>query len=391
MGYRMSGEKATILIVDDEKSIREVIKRKLEEKNYKCASVSNGDEALEKLSSQSFELIFIDIRMPGISGMDLLARIRKEYPDIAAVMLTAVSSMDTAIEAMKLGAYDYIIKPFENDALVMRVERALDRRRLSLENIAYQKHLEELVEYQVGQIRHYYRQAIEALAQQDIPIDKLDATISKEYVEAAFQNNEDKAHKTINFEYALQTARMLAMMSEMHESYASGHSERVSLLAREIAAQLNLSEKEIQNIQLAAIVHDVGKIVIPDHILFKKGKLTAAELTEIKRHPKATVDIIRYADYFKEIVPMVESHHEWYNGGGYPGKLSGKDIPLGARILAVADAYDAMACPRPHRPRFSDDEAAQALREGAGQQWDPEVVNALLRALSREPVPIESP
>ena len=386
----MSEKKAAILVVDDEESLREVISRKLQSEGYECVRASSGEEALKALAKRSFDLVLSDIRMPGMSGMDLLTQIRSEHADMAVMMLTAVSSMETAVEAMKIGAYDYVIKPFETDDLVMRVDRALERRRLALENMAYQKSLEQLVEHQVGQIRHYYRQAIEALAQQEIPIEKLDATVHLGMSQQNEQNSQSNQIQGSNkFEDALQTARALALMAEMHETYASGHSERVSLLAREIAAQLNCTVKEIQDIHLAAILHDIGKIVIPDHILFKKGKLSAAELSEIQRHPAATVDIIRHVNYFNELIPIIESHHEWYNGEGYPGKLCGNDIPLGARVIAVADAYDAMACPRPHRPRFTDDEAAQALREGAGEQWDTEVVNALLRALARETITLE--
>lgn len=384
----MNTERAKILIVDDERSLREVISRKLQIEGYKCESAADGSEALEKLPTQDFGLVLVDVRMPGMSGMELLAKIKNNYPDIAVMMLTAVSSMETAVESMKLGAFDYVIKPFENDDLTMRVERALERRRLTLENIAYQKSLEQLVEYQVGQIRHYYRQAIEALAQQEIPLERLNATVCSG-AEYNIQNSNLAVKRLSDFENALQTARVLALMAEMHESYASGHSERVSLLSTEIAKQLKCPEKGIKDVQLAGILHDVGKIVIPDHILYKKGKLTSAELAEIKRHPRATVDIIRHIDYFNEIIPIVESHHEWYDGNGYPGKLSRNDIPIGARIIAVADAYDAMACPRPHRPRYSDDEAAQALRDGAGKQWDPEVVNALLKALARETITTE--
>ena len=376
---------ATILVVDDEESLREVVSRKLQTEGYKCVLVTNGEDALTAMSTQHFDLVLSDIKMPGMSGMELLSHIREENADMAVIMLTAVSSMETAVEAMKLGAYDYVIKPFETDDLVMRVSRALERNRLTKDNRAYQDNLLNIVEHQVSQIRHFYRQAIESLSRQEIPLEKLDATINPELTYPA---GCDEKSGTNNFENALQTARVLALMAEMHEPYASGHSERVSLLARETAVQLNCSEEQIRNVQLAAIVHDIGNIVVPDHILFKRGKLTATELSEIKRHPAATADILRHLDYFIDTVTLVENHHEWFNGNGYPNRLKGTDIPLGARIIAVTDAYDAMACPRPHRPRYSDDEAAESLRNGAGEQWDPEVVNALLRALARETIVI---
>jgi len=142
--------------------------------------------------------------------------------------------------------------------------------------------------------------------------------------------------------------------------------------------------------QLAAMIHDIGKIVIPDHILFKPSHLTSAEYSEIKRHPAATGDIIRSVAYFQGIIPLIESHHEWYNGKGYPRKLTGENIPLGARILAVADAYDAMTCPRPYRPRLSNEDVVQALKKGAGTQWDPAVVDAFIQTIKRESRMLES-
>ena len=182
----------------------------------------------------------------------------------------------------------------------------------------------------------------------------------------------------------LQMARTLALAVEAREPHAHGHSERVALLATEIAIELDCPRELIREIQLAARLHDIGKIAIPDHVLFKPGRLTPAEFSEIKRHPTVAVEILRCLDHFHDIIPLIESHHEWYSGEGYPNKLKGEEIPLGARILAVADAYDAMTCPRPYRRRLSNEETAQVLRDEAGRQWDAGVVDAVLRVLERE-------
>ena len=376
-GSKMDEVKGTILIVDDEGSIRSGVSRKLQAEGYNCVTAADGNEALEKAAAQSFDLVLMDIRMPGISGMEVLPRIIADHPDTGVVMMTAVGDTQTAVEAMKLGAYDYVIKPFDVDNLVMRVQRALERRGLVLENRGHQLRLEQRVEQQVGQIRQCYSEAIQALAREEIALEKLSGAPG--------------TGKKADFEDVyLQMAMVLAQMAEMHEPYARGHSERVALLANEIALRLGCSDELIRNIQLAAIVHDIGKIVIPDHILFKPGRLTSAEYSEIKRHPIATVDIIRHVDHFKDIIPLVESHHEWYNGNGYPKKATGQNIPLGARILAIADAYDAMTCPRPHRPRLSNEDAVQALKKGAGTQWDPAVVDAFLKILKRESTMLET-
>ena len=182
----------------------------------------------------------------------------------------------------------------------------------------------------------------------------------------------------------LKMARTLALAVEAREPYAHGHSERVALLATEIAIELGCPGQLVREIQIAAVLHDIGKIVIPDHVLLKPGPLTPAEFSEIKMHPTAAVEILRCLDHFQDILPLIESHHEWYNGMGYPNKLKGEEIPLGARILAVADAYDAMTSPRPYRQRLTNEEAAQALKDGAGTQWDMGIVDDFLKILKRE-------
>ena len=367
----MDEGKGTILIVDDEESIRNAVARRLKTEGYKCMTAGDGKEALWKAFMQDFALVLLDIKMPGMSGMEVLSRMITDHPDTGVVMITAVGDSETAVEAMKQGAYDYVTKPFNLDDLVIRVERALERRGLVMVNRGYQLRLEQMVEQQTGQMRQYFHEAIEALAHEQMALEKLSGTLG--------------IGKKADFEDVyLQMATVLAQMVEMHEPYARGHSERVALLSNEIALRLGCSDQLIRDIRLAAMVHDIGKIAIPDHILFKPDHLTSAEYSEIKRHPTVTADIIRHVDYFQGIIPLVESHHEWYNGKGYPRKLIGKNIPLGARILAVADAYDAMTCPRPYRSRLSNEDAVQALKKGAGTQWDPAIVDVFLKILKRE-------
>ena len=182
----------------------------------------------------------------------------------------------------------------------------------------------------------------------------------------------------------LQMARTLALMAEMREPYARGHSERVSLLSNDIAVWLGCTPSQIREIQIAAILHDVGKVAVPDHILFKPGQLTVAEYNEVKRHPIASVEILSNLNCFDSILPIVEGHHEWYNGMGYPNRLKADGIQLEARILSVADAYDAMTSPRPHRSRLSNREAIEIIRDGAGTQWDPMVVYTFLEVVGQD-------
>ncbi len=364
----MEESEVAILVVDDEDAIRSMLTRKLELEGYHCEVAVDGKEALWRAFMRDFDLVLMDIKMPGLSGMEALPQMVTDHPDTCVIMITAVVDAKTAVEAMKFGAYDYVTKPFDLDDLGMRVRRALERRRLVLENREYQRHLEQKVKQQVEQVQEYYNQAIQALSREQIALDKLGG--------ASQQNGLGEAY--------LHMAESLALMAEAHEPYARGHSERVGLRASEIAIQLRCSEELVRQIKIAALLHDIGKVVIPDHVLFKPGLLTPAEYSEVKRHPTAAVEIINHVDYFKDVLTLIEAHHEWYNGKGYPKNLKAESIPLGARIMAVADAYDAMTCPRPYRPRLSNEEAVQILKKGAGSQWDPMVVEALFKVLERE-------
>ena len=373
----MHKDAGMMLIVDDEEPIRTSISRKLRAQGYNCATAADGEAALRKASAQDFDLVVLDIKMPGMSGMEVLFKIAIDHPDTCVVMLSAVSDIHTAVEAMRVGAYDYLTKPFDLEEVVVRVERALERRRLLLDNRQYQLQIEQKVERQTGVIREYCEQTIQALAREDIAVRRLTQSTNSE--------------NSVDFEAMnLRVARTLAVIAEMHEPYNRGHSERVSIFANDVTLQLGSSGEFIKNVRLAAIVHDIGKVVIPDHILFKAGPLTPAEYSQVKRHSTAAVDILQHLHYFGATLAMIESHHEWYNGKGYPRKLSGEDIPLGARIIAVADAYDAMTSPRPYRSSLSNEDTIKTLRKGAGKQWDPAVVDAFIQTLKREARMLES-
>ena len=370
----MEEAEVTILIVDDEDAIRSMLTRKLEGDGYCCEVASDGNEALWKAFMKDFDLVLMDIKMPGLSGMDALPQIVTDHPDTCVIMITAVVDAKTAVEAMKLGAYDYVTKPFDLDDLSMRVIRALERRRLVLENREYQRHLEQKVKQQVEQVEEYYNKAIQAISHEQVVLNKVGGEAQGDGLEEAY----------------LHMAESLALMAEAHEPYARGHSERVGLRASEIAVQLRCSDELVKRIKIAAMLHDIGKVAIPDHILFKSGLLTPAEYSEVKRHPTVAVEIINHTGHFKDVVSLIEAHHEWYNGKGYPKNLKAESIPLGARIMAVAHAYDAMTCPRPYRPRLSYEEAVQILKKGAGPQWDPMVVDALFKVLEGEAKVLEA-
>lgn len=330
----MTGEQATILITDDEAPIRGLLKQRLAGKGYRCLEACSAHRAVEELRKSEVALVILDIKMPGKSGVQLLSEIRADYPDTVVIMATAISDTSTAIHCMKLGAYDYITKPFNLDEVVLSVDKALEKRRLELENRDYQQHLEQKVEEQSGKIREAFFNAITALA------------------------------------YAL----------EAKDGYTSGHSWRVSEISVAIARELGLLWESVNRVELAGRVHDIGKIGMRESVLNKPGHLTDEEFQHVKYHPESGERILMPIVEDKEILRIVRHHHECYDGNGYPDGLSGDEIPLGARILAVADSYDAMTSERPYRRAMSVETARAEIERGKNTQFDPEVAEAFLRS-----------
>lgn len=323
---------AQVLIVDDESLVREMIARKLTEEGLICADAASGDEALQKLRSGNFDLVLLDIRMPHKSGLETLAEIKTAYPDIAVIIVTVVADIDVAIESMKRGAYDFIIKPIDFDVLALSVDRALEKRQLLLENRKYQRYLEQRVAEQTNKIRELFLSSVKSLV------------------------------------YAL----------EAKDIYTSGHSQRVADIAVEIALAMSVDEAQLAKIKLAGILHDIGKVGVPESILNKPGRLEKHEYDIVKTHSKLSEMILRSFITDEEILQAIRHHHERYDGGGYPDGLSGDAIPWLARILALADAYDAMASDRPYRKAIPYSQILAELEKGCGTQFDPQVLSVFL-------------
>jgi putative two-component system response regulator len=329
----MAERQGRILIVDDEAAVRQLLSRRVAREGYRCEEASTGDEALIKIKSNPVQLVILDIKMPGRSGIELLPEIKAAHPDIAVIMATAITDTSTAIQCMKQGAYDYITKPFNLDGVVLSIERALEKRKLELENRDYQQHLEQKVGEQAQKIRASFLNAITALV------------------------------------YAL----------EAKDKYTSGHSQRVAEISVAIAAELGLSQQDIEKIRLAGLIHDIGKIGVRESILNKSGRVNASEYQHILSHCDIGEHILTPIVEDEQILKAVRHHHERYDGTGYPDGLSGEQIPLGARILAVADTYDAIISGRPYREAESIQTACNEIQRHKGTQFDPEVVDAFLR------------
>ena len=329
----MTEKRDKILIIDDEEAIRRLIRSKLSAEGYKCEEASSAAQALDRLRDGEFGLVFLDIKMPGKSGIELLPEIKALYPDTAVIMATAMTEVSTAITCMRQGAYDYITKPLNLEELVLSAGRALEKRHLELENRDYQQHLEQKVEVQARKIRASFLSAITALA------------------------------------YAL----------EAKDKYTIGHSHRVSEISAAIAHELGVPPEEVEKVRLAGLTHDIGKIGVRESVLNKPAKLSDEEYQHVKSHPGMGEHILTPVMEEAGILEMVRHHHERYDGTGYPDRLANQQIPPGARLLAVSDCYDAMTSARSYRQALSAEAACAEIERCKGTQLDPQVAEAFLR------------
>ncbi|MGQ9618706.1 MAG: response regulator [Candidatus Aminicenantia bacterium] len=338
-------KKEKILIVDDEEGVRELLSDFLKTEGYICRTARDGKEALNMFKNNGFDLIISDIRMPEMGGIELLKNIRTLDDLIAVIMITAVKDINVAIEALTIGAYGYVIKPFKLQEILINVERALEKRRVILENINYQKNLETMVEKRTEELK---------MAMEEI---------SETY------------EKTLEaFVYALDT----------RDIETGFHSKRVEAFTIEIAKKWGISDREyLLDIGRGALIHDVGKIGVPDSILRKPSKLTEEEWAIMKKHPLFGYNIIKGIKKLRRPGKIVLFHHERFDGKGYPFQKKGREIPLEARIFAVADALDAMISDRPYRKAFPYEYAWEEIIRCSGTQFDPDIVE-LFKSISLE-------
>lgn len=328
-----------ILIVDDEQPIREVFVGLLERSGYRCIEAADGTQALERLQTVGCDLILSDILMPEMDGLQLLERIHQHDPDIPVVMVTAMHDLEAAIGALRSGAYDYLLKPFEKEQLYHSVRRALEHRRLIQENRRYQQQLEQLVAERTAQLT----QALRELEH--------------------------------SYDYTLEA---LGGALDLKDAETEGHSRRVTAYTIAIARAMGLDARTVRQIARGAFLHDIGKMGIPDAILRKPAPLTPEEEQLMRRHCEIGYQVLQNIPFLREAAEIVLSHQERYDGTGYPRGLRGKEIPLGARIFAIADALDAMLSDRPYRKGLPVSVAREEIRRCAGTQFDPEIVELFL-------------
>ena len=322
-----------ILVVDDEESVRYLLSRMLLRAGYECTLAGNAADARKFIKDRNFELILCDVAMPGESGIDFIRYVAAEYPDTATIMVTAVDDPEIAETALEVGIYGYTIKPFNANEMIINVRNSLRRRELEIADRAYLKNLEQKVEERTAELQETLRGVIDALT----------------------------------------------MTVEYRDPYTSGHQQRVSDLASAIAKEMGFPKDRIMGIRMAGALHDIGKIAIPVEILSKPGRLSKTEFELIKNHSQVGYDILNSIKFPWPLSQIVLQHHERMDGSGYPQGLSGEDILMEARIMAVADVVEAMASHRPYRPALGIDKALEEVSTNKGKIYDTEVVNACLR------------
>jgi putative nucleotidyltransferase with HDIG domain len=336
-----------ILVVDDEESIREVVCSMLGAAGYRCTPAVSGNAALDLLAAGAeFELMLSDLMMAEMQGDVLLERAKERFPDMPVIMVTAVSDLSVALGTLRTGAYDYLLKPFEREQLLNTVSRALENRRLRLENRAFQLHLESRVAEQTAQLRRV-----------NTDLQRANAELRKSYD---------------------ITLEALGDALDLKDAETEGHSKRVTAFTIAIARAMGLEDDEIRVIARGAFLHDIGKMAIPDSVLRKPGPLTQEEVMIMREHCLRGYQMVSKIPFLADAAEIVHAHQERWDGSGYPRGLRGDEIPLGARIFSIADTLDAITSDRPYRAAQSYQAAREEIERWSGRQFDPAIVQVFL-------------
>lgn len=320
---------ANVLVIDDDLGVRESLKMILKDK-FSVSTMSNVDEALDGLNHIKPEMIFLDIKMPSANGLDFLKQIRSLNSTIPIIMITAFPSTQTTITALRNGAFDYIIKPFQPSEILNVAEKAL-----------------------------HYR--IE-LSEKDRLVENLRMAVQQNF---------------------FSTAEALLLAIDAKDSYTAGHSKRVSQLFTYVAEELGIDKSRIEVLRYGAFLHDIGKIGVGDVVLAKPSFLTDEEYLIMKRHSEMGYKILEPIDFLKACLPIVRHHHEWYNGNGYPDRLKGDEIPFEASILSIVDAYDALTTDRHYHKKYSHQKACEIIKQGISIQFVPALAEKIITIITK--------
>ncbi|GAO35174.1 response regulator receiver [Sulfuricella sp. T08] len=360
-----AAEPATILFVDDEANILSSLKRLFRPLGYRIFIAESGAAGLQVFEQNPIDLVISDMRMPEMNGAEFLEKVRAKWPDAVRILLTGYADVTSTIAAINKGEiYRYIAKPWDDNDIVLTVKHALERKNLELEKLR-----------------------LEALTlKQNEALKDLNANLEAKVRERTEEVRQtmgflEVAHKQLKESY-LTSLKVFANLMELREGAMGGHSRRVADYARRLAQRLGLSDSEVQDVMFAGLLHDIGKIGLPDHLLHKPfSALTAEERAEVIKHPAIGQAALMALENMKEAARLIRSHHERFDGMGYPDGLSGIAIPRGARILAVANDYDAVQTGSVLSRRLTETEAREFLLEGRGKRYDPKVADVFLEML----------
>ncbi|MBI5588719.1 MAG: response regulator [Deltaproteobacteria bacterium] len=349
----MEDRKRNIFIVDDEEPIRKVMNTHLTKEGYSVIQSHGGSGVFAALESNSFDLVICDIRMPEVDGIQVLDFLKKKFETVPVIMLTGLTDVTTVIEVMKKGAFDYLMKPVKKEDLMVIIRKALVHRdllvrnkELELENREYQFFLEQKVRER-----------------------------TKELNSKAMELQKAYGHlKNMN----IQFINVLAETIEAKDQHTRGHCNRMRCLCVELGRLAGLSPEELEILEYASLLHDLGKIGINETVLNKQGPLTEDECEHIKEHPEIGEKILQGIPLMEPVAKIIVAHHENFDGSGYPRNLRGEDIPLPARIISVADIYDAMSSDRPYRKGLRNEIVIEEMTRVAGTQLDPRIVRMFI-------------
>ena len=351
-----------VLFVDDEPNILRALQRILRSEPVTVHVATRPDEALAILDAAPVQVVVSDQRMPGASGVDLLAAVRQRHPDIVRLLLTGFTDMTIAVDAINRGQiYRLLTKPWNDDELRATLRQAFDHHELKCEN----QRLHALTRQQNHELQDLNR--------------NLEGLVRERTKQLAEANQELR-------DGYIQTIRALAEAVDAKDAYTRGHSERVGVYASKIARELEFPKPLIERVYIAGLLHDVGKIGVRDAVITKPDRLTDEEYEEIKRHPEIGARILEPVRFLSDVVPCVRHHHEWFDGSanGYPHRLRGDQIPIASRVILVADTVEAMTSDRPYRRGLPLDRVVREIHAFSGTQFDPVCAAACLRLLERE-------
>jgi putative nucleotidyltransferase with HDIG domain len=362
-------ERATVLVVDDERGPRESL-RMILEPIHRVLQASSGAEALDTLRTEPVDLLTLDLNMPGMKGQDVMRTVRRDFPKIEVIVITGYGSVESAAEGIRYGICDYLQKPFDVVQVGAAVTRALTRQRARTRLTSFLAELGDVV----GHERNAH-----AILEDVQRSQKLRGRLSD-----LFERNGSPPAVNGETTDPTRTAEFLEVLAETIENkdhFMRGHAHRVAFYSSLLADRLNLSAADHELVRIAAFLHDLGKVGVPTDLLLREGSLEPDERAVVEKHPEIGARLIKPLDLKSSISLAIRHHHERWDGSGYPDGLGGEEIPFAARVIGIADAFDAMTCSRPYRQALTREEVCAELRRAAGEQFDPNLAKEFLGVL----------